>query len=136
MAGVPEDECSRVAVSGKGCGIPPEVEASINASGGIEGLVSHLPEDAEARAAASLFRALADPFRLKILALLAVQPLCVCVIRSVLEISDSRLSYHLSILKKAGLIAGEQSGTWIIYRLTEEGERVGGMVAGWRAEGK
>ncbi|MDG6251123.1 metalloregulator ArsR/SmtB family transcription factor [Methanocalculus sp.] len=128
MAGVPEDECSGVAVPEKGCGIPPEVEASLNVSGGIEGLVSHLPEDAEARAAASLFRALADPFRLKILALLVVQPLCVCVIRSVLEISDSRLSYHLSILKKAGLIAGEQSGTWIIYRLTREGEQVKGMV--------
>lgn len=130
MAGVPEDECIGVAGSGKGCGIPPDVEASLNASGGIEGLVSHLPEDAEAQAAASLFRALADPFRLKILALLAVQPLCVCVIRSVLEISDSRLSYHLSILKKADLIAGEQSGTWIIYRLTEEGDRVKGMVVG------
>lgn len=115
---------------GKGCGIPPDVEASLTASGGIPGLVSHLPEDAEALAAASLFRALADPFRLKILALLAVQPLCVCVIRSILGISDSRLSYHLSILKKADLIAGAQSGTWIIYRLTEEGERVKGMVAG------
>ncbi|GAA5263214.1 ArsR/SmtB family transcription factor [Methanocalculus sp. MC3] len=130
MAGVPKDECSGVAVPGKGCGIPPEVEASLNASGGLGGLVSHLPEDDEARAAASLFRALADPFRLKILALLAVQPLCVCVIRSVLEISDSRLSYHLSILKKAGLIAGGQSGTWIIYRLTEDGEQVKGMVQG------
>ncbi len=119
-----------MAGSGKGSGISPDVEASLNTSGGIPGLVSHLPVDAEARAAASLFRALADPFRLKILALLAVQPLCVCVIRSVLEISDSRLSYHLSILKKAGLIAGAQSGTWIIYRLTEAGERVKGMVPG------
>ncbi|KUK67668.1 MAG: Transcriptional regulator, ArsR family [Methanocalculus sp. 52_23] len=99
MAGVPEDECSEMSGSGKVCGIPPDVEASLKVSGGLEGLVLHLPEDAEARAAASLFRALADPFRLKILALLAIQPLCVCVIRSVLEISDSRLSYHLSILK-------------------------------------
>jgi len=128
MAGVQEDEFSGVAGSGKGCSIPPDVEAALNASGGIESLVSQLPEDAEARAVASLFRALADPFRLKILALLTVQPLCVCVIRSVLKISDSRLSYHLSILKKAGLIAGEQSGTWIIYRLTEEGERLRGMM--------
>jgi len=126
----PEEYCGVISQAGGCILLPPDVEASLNASGGIEGLVSHLPSDDETLATASLFRVLADPFRLKILTLLAVQPLCVCVIRSVLEISDSRLSYHLSILKKAGLIAGGQSGTWIIYRLTEEGERVKGMVAG------
>ncbi|MCP1662952.1 MAG: ArsR family transcriptional regulator [Methanocalculus sp. MSAO_Arc1] len=136
MAGAPDDELSGKALLGKNCAIPPDVEASLAASGGLQGLqglLAHLPEDAEALAAASLFRALADPFRLKILALLAVQPLCVCVIRLILGISDSRLSYHLSILKKAGFIAGDQSGTWIIYRLTEEGERVKGLVA-WGEE--
>ncbi len=117
------EECSRML-------LPEEVEISLCDTGGLEGLISHLPDDEVFAASYLLFRALADPFRLKILALLAVQPLCVCVIRSVLEISDSRLSYHLSILKKAGLIAGEQSGTWIIYRLTEKGERVKGMVQG------
>ena len=104
--------------------LPPEIEVSLCDAGGLDGLMKRLPEDEVIEDTASLFRALADPFRLKILALLAVQPLCVCVIRSALRISDSRLSYHLSILKKADLIAGAQSGTWIIYRLTEEGERV------------
>ena len=54
--------------------------------------------------------------------MLAVQPLCVCVIKAVLEIADSKLSYHLSVLKKAGLIQGDQQGNWIIYRLTGGGE--------------
>lgn len=130
MTDAPEDERNGMPFPEKAYMLPPDVEASLTASGGLNALVEHMPEDAEALAAASLFRALADPFRLKILALLAVQPLCVCVIRTVLGISDSRLSYHLSILKKADLIAGEQSGTWIIYRLTEEGERVKGIVVG------
>lgn len=54
--------------------------------------------------------------------MLAVQPLCVCVIKAVLGIADSKLSYHLSVLKRAELIAGEAQGNWIIYRLTAEGE--------------
>ncbi|MDD3373934.1 MAG: ArsR family transcriptional regulator, partial [Methanoculleus bourgensis] len=37
-------------------------------------------------------------------------------------IADSRLSYHLGVLKKEGLIAGEAQGNWIIYRLTADGE--------------
>jgi ArsR family transcriptional regulator len=62
-----------------------------------------------------------NPLCLKILAMLAVQPLCVCVIKAVLGIADSKLSYHLSVLKKTGLITGEAQGNWIIYRLTADG---------------
>ncbi|EJG08140.1 regulatory protein ArsR [Methanofollis liminatans DSM 4140] len=104
-------------------GIPLEIEASLCRCGGIEGLIERLPPDAAIAARCAAHRALADPFRQKILAMLAVQPLCVCVIKAVLEIADSKLSYHLSVLKKAGLIQGDQQGNWIIYRLTGEGER-------------
>lgn len=70
-----------------------------------------------------IYRALADEKRIKILSMLEIEPLCVCIIKSILEISDSRLSYHLSILKKAGLISGEQKGTWITYSLTQKGKK-------------
>ncbi|TAJ44066.1 ArsR/SmtB family transcription factor [Methanofollis fontis] len=103
--------------------LPEGIEESLCRCGGIDGLVERLPGDAEIEARCILHRALADPNRQKILSMLAVQPLCVCVIKAVLEIADSRLSYHLSVLKKAGLIQGEQQGNWIIYRLTIEGER-------------
>jgi ArsR family transcriptional regulator len=64
------------------------------------------------------YRACADPVRLKILALLMDQPLCVCVIKAVVKIADSKLSYHLNILKKAGMIEGDQQGQYIIYQIT------------------
>jgi len=102
-------------------GIPEEIAASLCACGGIGGLEAVLPSEAELERLAARHRALAAPIRLRIVAMLRVQPLCVCVIREVLGIADSRLSYHLGVLKKAGLITGEQQGSWIIYSLTAEG---------------
>jgi DNA-binding transcriptional ArsR family regulator len=101
--------------------LPPGIEESLCRCGGIEGLLARLPENETLERASIVFKALADPIRLKILAMLAKQPLCVCVIKAVLGIADSKLSYHLSVLKKAGLIVGDQQGNWIIYRLTNEG---------------
>ncbi|HNQ30774.1 MAG TPA: metalloregulator ArsR/SmtB family transcription factor, partial [Methanolinea sp.] len=66
------------------------------------------------------YQACADPVRLKILSLLMVQPLCVCVIKAVVKIADSKLSYHLNILKKTGMIEGEQQGQYIIYQITDK----------------
>ena len=69
-----------------------------------------------------LFKALSDPFRITILSLLSHQPLCVCIIREFLEISDTRLSYHLKKLSVMGLIEGTSQGNWIIYELTDLGK--------------
>lgn len=101
-------------------GVPEEIAASLCECGGIEGLVNLLPSDADLERLSVRHRACADPIRLKILAMLGVQPLCVCVIKAVLGIADSKLSYHLGVLKKAGLIEGEQQGSWIVYSLTGE----------------
>ena len=110
--------------------LPPDVEESLCRCGGIAGLAEQLPDDAALKRESALHRALADPFRLKILAMLSVKPLCVCVIKEVLSIADSKLSYHLSVLKKAGLIVGEAQGNWIIYRLTTEGGAWAQQIAG------
>jgi len=103
--------------------LPEEIEASLSRCGGIRGLTARLPGDAGIEAECTVHRALADPLRMKTLSMLAIQPLCVCVIKDVLGIADSKLSYHLSVLKRAGLIRGEQQGNWIIYHLTDEGGR-------------
>ncbi|MBN1432093.1 MAG: winged helix-turn-helix transcriptional regulator [Methanomicrobiaceae archaeon] len=103
--------------------LPDGAEQSVCTCGGLEGLISRLPDNSEIEEISLIFRALADEKRINILSMLEIQPLCVCIIRAVLDVSDSRLSYHLSILKKAGLITGEQKGTWITYSLTEKGKK-------------
>jgi ArsR family transcriptional regulator len=60
---------------------------------------------------------------MEILHLLRVQPLCVCVIKQCVQMADSKLSYHLNILKETGLIEGQTRKNWIIYHLTDTGKR-------------
>jgi ArsR family transcriptional regulator len=100
--------------------IPQEIADSLCSCGGLEGLIDQLPPDALVERMREWYQACADPVRLKILSLLLVQPLCVCVIKAVVKMADSKLSYHLTILKKAGMIEGEQQGYYIIYHITPE----------------
>ena len=101
--------------------VPEQIDSELAPLGGIPGLCSRIPADETIFRVIAVHQALSDAVRLKILHLLAIRPLCVCVIRACLGISDSKLSYHLAILKKAGLIEGNQKGNWIIYSLTDRG---------------
>ncbi len=63
------------------------------------------------------FQALSDVLRLNILALLRSQELCVCELCDKLEVSQSKLSFHLKTLKDAKLVRSRQEGRWIYYSL-------------------
>lgn len=63
------------------------------------------------------FRALADPLRIQIIELLRSQELCVCELCEKLEVSQSKLSFHLKNLKEANLLQSRQQGRWIYYCL-------------------
>jgi len=69
--------------------------------------------------AARVFAALADPARLRVLAVLADSPQCVCDIQSAAPMAANLLSYHLRTLRKAGLVEGKRRGRFIDYRLTD-----------------
>ena len=103
--------------------IPPVIQEEQDRSGGLKGLISRLPDDQELQNLIEVHHPLSDMIRMKILHLLTSQPLCVCVIREIIGISDSKLSYHLNAFKKTGLIVGEQQVSWIIYSLTEKGRK-------------
>ena len=112
--------------------MPEEVAEAIIACGGVTAMEACLPSDEQLARICAFHRACSDPVRLKILSMLFPQPLCVCVIKEVLGIADSKLSYHLSVLKKAGLIEGEPCANWIIYSLTDAGRRCDGCrLVGW-----
>jgi ArsR family transcriptional regulator len=101
--------------------IPVEVRRELESIGGLEGLCARLPPPEQLHLVSRVHHALSDPIRLKILCLLRVQPLCVCVIKHCVGIADSKLSYHLNVLKECGLIEGRSEKNWIIYCLTEDG---------------
>jgi ArsR family transcriptional regulator len=66
---------------------------------------------------ASGFQALSEPLRIRLLELLRSQELCVCELCEILEVSQSKLSFHLKTLKEAGLVRSRQEGRWIYYSL-------------------
>ncbi len=68
---------------------------------------------------ADIFKAVADPCRIKILKLLREGELCVCEIMTALNRPQSSTSHHLSILKDAGLIKERKDGKWSRYRLSD-----------------
>ena len=103
--------------------IPDPIKEQLERKGGIVEIAKSIPEDEEIEEKSRIYHALSDPIRLKILNLLIKQPLCVCLLKEVIDISDSKLSYHLSILKENGLIEGKQKASWIIYNTTELGKR-------------
>ena len=68
-----------------------------------------------------VYRALADPIRLELLALIAAGgPICVCHLHERLPYSQSRVSKHLGTLRRAGLVTTRREGTWIYYSVAEE----------------
>jgi ArsR family transcriptional regulator len=76
----------------------------------------------EAQATADLFKALADPHRVRIINLLATagEPVCVCDINEDVDLSQPTISFHLKKLASVGLLRREQRGTWAYYSLDEE----------------
>ncbi|MDP8247644.1 MAG: metalloregulator ArsR/SmtB family transcription factor [Candidatus Tritonobacter lacicola] len=65
----------------------------------------------------ALFKSLSNETRLRVLILLSRRELCVCEIEEALELSQSRISRHLTVLRNAGLVVDRREGTWIYYRL-------------------
>ena|SRR5947207_10348971 len=65
-----------------------------------------------------LFRALADPTRLRLINLIADQEICVCYFTEVIDAPQPKISRHLAYLRRAGVVAAKRDGKWMHYRLT------------------
>jgi ArsR family transcriptional regulator len=87
--------------------------------------------DEEADATATLFRALGDPARVRIVNLLAAsdEAVCVCELTPALGLSQPTVSHHLKKLTDAGLLEREQRSKWAYYSLSGEAlERLASLV--------
>jgi ArsR family transcriptional regulator len=82
-------------------------------------LAAGVMSDEDALEVALRLKALADPVRLQLLALIAATPggeACNCEMAAAVGRTDATVSHHLKALREAGLIVGERRGTWTYYR--------------------
>jgi ArsR family transcriptional regulator, arsenate/arsenite/antimonite-responsive transcriptional repressor len=72
------------------------------------------------RRSAQLFHALSDETRIELIHLLRKGERCVCDLTSALDAAQSRLSFHLKVLKDAGIVTDRKQGRWVHYELNED----------------
>jgi ArsR family transcriptional regulator len=68
---------------------------------------------------ATTFKALSDETRLRIIKLLESGELCVCDLVAALDMVQPKVSFHLGVLKKAGILKDRRAGKWMHYRLDD-----------------
>lgn len=76
-----------------------------------------LPETGQA---AGWFHALSDPTRVMVVEMLSHGERCVCELQDAVDAAQSRLSFHLRVLKDAGLVTDRRQGRWIYYSLNRD----------------
>jgi len=67
-----------------------------------------------------IFKALSEEARLRILSVLFQRELCVCEIEDILQLTQSNVSRHLTILKNVGILKSYKNAQWIYYSISEE----------------
>ena len=76
-----------------------------------------------AASVAGMFKALADPVRLRLLSLIASHAggeACVCDLTPEFQVSEPTISHHLKVLREAGLVTSERRASWVYYRLVPD----------------
>ena len=71
---------------------------------------------------ASLFAALADTTRLRLLNLMSGREVCVCYFVEILRQGQPKVSRHLAYLRKAGIVAARREGKWMHYRIAPQAD--------------
>jgi ArsR family transcriptional regulator len=84
-------------------------------------------DETQATDLATMFKALGDPIRLRLLSMITSAPdgeICVCDLTPAFGVSGPTISHHLKVLREAGLIDGDRRGTWVYYRPIAENLRI------------
>jgi ArsR family transcriptional regulator len=77
-------------------------------------------DPAQAASLATVFKALSDPVRLRLLSLIASHDggeACVCDLTPAFDVSEPTISHHLKVLREAGLVTSERRASWVYYRI-------------------
>jgi ArsR family transcriptional regulator, arsenate/arsenite/antimonite-responsive transcriptional repressor len=98
------------------------VECAVWDCGGTP-LVAEPVDARQAEAVARVFKALADPARVRLLSLIGSRAggeACVCELAEEFDVSNPTLSHHLKVLREAGLVTAERRASWVFYRVVRE----------------
>ena len=97
-----------------------ECAARILDPGAVRRVSSALPPEAERERLADVFRALADPTRIRLLLALSREHLCVCDLAEVAGVSESAVSHQLRMLRDLRLVEWGRDGKRAVYRLADD----------------
>jgi ArsR family transcriptional regulator, arsenate/arsenite/antimonite-responsive transcriptional repressor len=96
----------------------PKQELSLEPVGGCcVPIMDSALDNGAAVEGATVFKALADPVRLRLMSIIASagDEICVCDITPQFDVSGPTISHHLKVLREAGLVDCERRGTWVYY---------------------
>jgi ArsR family transcriptional regulator, arsenate/arsenite/antimonite-responsive transcriptional repressor len=85
---------------------------------------------------AVMFKALADPVRLRVLSAIAARvggEACVCDVSDGLDVTQPTISHHLKVLREAGLVTSERRALWVYYRIVPDAFERLSLVLGRQA---
>jgi ArsR family transcriptional regulator len=107
------------------------VECAVWDCGGTP-LVAEPVDAAHADAMARVFKALADPVRVRLLSLIGSRAggeACVCELTGEFDVSNPTISHHLKVLREAGLVTSQRRASWVFYRVVPEAlDRLAGLL--------
>lgn len=86
----------------------------------VDRTLKQIPDPEKTRSLATIYKAFADPTRLRILQALAIEEHCVCDLSAVLNLSMSAISHQLRILRDHGLVGTRREGKMINYSLLDD----------------
>ena len=101
--------------------VPPRVRDGLARLGGLRTVSRSAPSRRTAGEIARTFRALSDPSRVRLLGALVRTPLCPCLMQRIEPMKNSVLSYHLRVLRSAGLVTTSAASHYRIYEATGRG---------------
>jgi ArsR family transcriptional regulator len=81
----------------------------------------------------TLFRALADRTRLRLVNLMGDEEVCVCFLVEALKLSQPKISRHLAYLRRAGIVGARRQGKWMHYRVSVPSDVEAGILAAVRS---
>ncbi len=81
----------------------------------IARVAPRMPADDDIELAATFYKTVADPVRLRILFALSIEPLCVCELSTLFQISMPAVSYHLKLLTLTGIVRAKKEGKFASY---------------------